>query len=317
MRSAAHGRKSRAAFTRSAPSRRDAAPLGWPSGGSCWTPTGPAAAARLPDRADVAQLVEHFTRNEGVPGSNPGVGSSWRFPRRPGPELKLACPNFGRQIPTIVRSRSYAWVVDFRRPLRVITPTLDGDVLAALAGGEIEVSGRELHRLVGHSSEEGVRKAADRLVRQGIVKERLMGRTRLYALNREHLAAEPVQHLASLRAQLIERLRQEIAGWDVPAAAAVLFGSVSRKTASETSDVDILMVRARTVGTEDIAWREQLERLSRDVASWTGNDARIIEFSETELLTRSPPVALEALSDGIDLLRGRQLLRRLKQAERE
>ena len=25
--------------------------------------------------ADVAQLVEHFTRNEGVPGSNPGVGS--------------------------------------------------------------------------------------------------------------------------------------------------------------------------------------------------------------------------------------------------
>src|SRR6266508_7009853 len=25
-------------------------------------------------RADVAQLVEHFTRNEGVPGSSPGVG---------------------------------------------------------------------------------------------------------------------------------------------------------------------------------------------------------------------------------------------------
>ena len=25
--------------------------------------------------ADVAQLVEHFTRNEGVPGSSPGVGS--------------------------------------------------------------------------------------------------------------------------------------------------------------------------------------------------------------------------------------------------
>ena len=26
--------------------------------------------------ADVAQLVEHFTRNEGVPGSSPGVGSA-------------------------------------------------------------------------------------------------------------------------------------------------------------------------------------------------------------------------------------------------
>ena len=28
--------------------------------------------------ADVAQLVEHFTRNEGVPGSSPGVGSQKR-----------------------------------------------------------------------------------------------------------------------------------------------------------------------------------------------------------------------------------------------
>jgi hypothetical protein len=28
----------------------------------------------IPAHADVAQLVEHFTRNEGVPGSSPGVG---------------------------------------------------------------------------------------------------------------------------------------------------------------------------------------------------------------------------------------------------
>src|SRR3954447_834138 len=29
--------------------------------------------------AGVAQLVEHFIRNEGVPGSSPGVGSQMRF----------------------------------------------------------------------------------------------------------------------------------------------------------------------------------------------------------------------------------------------
>ena len=34
-----------------------------------------AAGPRLNGHADVAQLVEHFTRNEGVPGSSPGVGS--------------------------------------------------------------------------------------------------------------------------------------------------------------------------------------------------------------------------------------------------
>src|SRR6476661_167045 len=31
-----------------------------------------------PPRADVAQLVEHFTRNEGVSGSNPLVGFPYR-----------------------------------------------------------------------------------------------------------------------------------------------------------------------------------------------------------------------------------------------
>jgi hypothetical protein len=36
-------------------------------------PPAPALPFRTP-LADVAQLVEHFTRNEGVPGSSPGVG---------------------------------------------------------------------------------------------------------------------------------------------------------------------------------------------------------------------------------------------------
>jgi hypothetical protein len=50
--------------------------------------TGGSIAVRLPPPAakkmllcrtyaDVAQLVEHFTRNEGVPGSSPGVGSGF------------------------------------------------------------------------------------------------------------------------------------------------------------------------------------------------------------------------------------------------
>jgi hypothetical protein len=45
-----------------------------------------AAAARYDAlRADIAQLVEHFTRNEGVPGSSPGVG----LPRRSHGEARM------------------------------------------------------------------------------------------------------------------------------------------------------------------------------------------------------------------------------------
>ena len=50
--------------------------------------------------ADVAQLVEHFTRNEGVPGSSPGVGlekaSKWPIIRdrvdRREREVSRMCP---------------------------------------------------------------------------------------------------------------------------------------------------------------------------------------------------------------------------------
>lgn len=205
--------------------------------------------------------------------------------------------------------------MDFRRPLRVIAPSLDGDVLAALARGEVEVSGRELHRLVGHASEEGVRRAAERLTRQGIVRRRLVGRSRLYSLNREHLAAVPVQHLANLRGQLIERLRDAVAGWNPPPTAVVLFGSVARGTAAESSDLDLLVIRNPDVDPEFDAWSEQVSQLAHKATAWTGNDTRILELSEDDVLSAEPePVVLEALTQGIDLVGGRALHRRLKRS---
>ena len=43
------------------------------------TPRRPLKYRESPANADVAQLVEHFTRNEGVPGSIPGVGFIYLF----------------------------------------------------------------------------------------------------------------------------------------------------------------------------------------------------------------------------------------------
>src|SRR5579859_3021128 len=98
--------------------------------------------------------------------------------------------------------------MDYRRTLLVITPTLDGDVLATLARGELELTGRELARQVRHGSTEGIRRAADRLVSQGVVSRRAVGGAHLYKLNREHLAAPFIEGLAGLRELLIARLRE-------------------------------------------------------------------------------------------------------------
>ena len=50
--------------------------------------------ARIPAQADVAQLVEHFTRNEGVRGSNPRVGSRKRVSREALRDAATICSLF-------------------------------------------------------------------------------------------------------------------------------------------------------------------------------------------------------------------------------
>jgi len=202
--------------------------------------------------------------------------------------------------------------MDFRRPLTVVTPTLDGDVLSVLAGADEEFSGRRLHRMVSNGSENGVRNAAERLVAQGVVSSRRAGRANLYRLNRDHLAAPHIEGLATLRAQLFERLRKAIASWQAPPRWAMVFGSVARGEAGPLSDLDLLVVRSREDGEDDPGWRAQLDLLEELAAAWTGNEAQILEYSEDELGDAAVVSVLErALAEGIELHGSRRSLRLL------
>jgi len=184
--------------------------------------------------------------------------------------------------------------------------------LAALAQGDLELSGRELARQVGYGSTEGIRRAADRLVTQGTVLRRAAGGAHLYRLNREHLAARHVEGLANARGELIERLRTVLAGWSQPAEIALLFGSAARGEATADSDLDLLIIRARGVDPDSDAWRTQLFDLQRSATAWTGNDARVVEYSEEELSGPNPePLLQEAIADGIELFGSRRTLKRL------
>jgi predicted nucleotidyltransferase len=202
--------------------------------------------------------------------------------------------------------------MDFRRPLSVVAPTLDGDVLGVLAGAEEEFTGRRIHRVLGHGSEHGVRKAADRLVEQGIVTRRQAGQAKLYSLNRSHLAAPYVEGLGTLRAQLVQRLKDAVAGWKKPPAVVFLFGSVARGEAGAESDLDLLVVRRFDTKEETPRWQEQLADLEREATIWTGNEARIIEYGKRELAEAEVRSVVEgALEDGVAIFGTRQRLRRL------
>jgi predicted nucleotidyltransferase len=206
--------------------------------------------------------------------------------------------------------------MDFRHPLKVITPTLDGDVLTVLGRAEQELSGREVHRLVGHSSEQGVRRTLNRLAEQGIVLRRAAGRANLYSLNREHLAAPSVERLAVLRLELIRRLREAIAAWAVAPLAAVLFGSVARGEAGPDSDLDLLVVRRSEHDADDPEWSGQLMELQRAVTAWTGNRARVLELAADEV-SAADRVVGDALAEGIAIGGAESELRGLADPGRE
>jgi hypothetical protein len=201
--------------------------------------------------------------------------------------------------------------MDFRRPLQVITPTLDGDVLTVLARAEAEMTGRELQRVIGRGSHQGIRNAADRLAEQGVVARRSAGNANLYQLNRDHVAASWIEGLASLPAQVLDRLRDAINEWRQPPVLVVLFGSVARGEATRGSDLDLLVVRPADCGPDEPVWQQQLSMLQTHASAWTGNDTRILEFGEQELTDGEPQQVLtDAARDGIELYGTLRLLRR-------
>jgi predicted nucleotidyltransferase len=201
--------------------------------------------------------------------------------------------------------------MDFRRPLQAVTPTLDGDVLSVLARADVEMTGRELHRVIGHGSHQGIRNAADRLVQQGVVSRRPAGNANLYRLNRDHVAAAWIEGLANLPAQVLDRLRDAINRWEQRPILVVLFGSVARGEATPQSDLDLLVVRPADREPDERAWQEQLSKLQAHATAWTGNDARVLEFGEQELTDGDPQqVVADATRDGIELYGALRLLHR-------
>jgi hypothetical protein len=201
--------------------------------------------------------------------------------------------------------------VDLARPFGVITPTVDGDVLAALAGADAAFTGRQVHQLVGRHSESGVRKALHRLVGQGTVTAHRVGQADVYTLNRDHLAAPYVVGLAALRSELLSRMADEMRSWTVRPMFAALFGSAARGDMTEESDIDLFVVRPDTIDIDDGEWRAQLDGLSQRVHGWTGNDTRVFELGEEEVrtgLAQRARVLRDVRADGFTLFGPRSYL---------
>jgi predicted nucleotidyltransferase len=127
------------------------------------------------------------------------------------------------------------------------------------------------------------------------------------------MAWPAVEILCSLRATLLDRLRERIRSWPIPPRAAALFGSAARGDGGVDSDIDVLLVRPDEVDEADEAWCQQIDMLRDRVEAWTGNHCQIYEVDGPGLrehVQRDEPIVMTWRQDAISLF-GEDLRRML------
>lgn len=200
-------------------------------------------------------------------------------------------------------------------PLSTITPTVDGDVLAVLAGADDWFTISRLQHLIPDRSRQGIRKALARLSVQGIVDTMTAGTTHTYRLNRDHLAAPAITELASMKAALIDRLRIELDRWTPRPEFAALFGSAARGRMSTSSDIDLFLLHPDS---DSSGWEVAVDDLTGRVGRWTGNvvNALVMTADEARDAAHAEPVLQEIGEFAIPLAGSLNGFRRLTDAIR-
>jgi predicted transcriptional regulator len=194
--------------------------------------------------------------------------------------------------------------MDVSRPYAAVVPSLDGDVLVALARVTKPLTGREIAQLAHRGSPSSVAAVLDRLVEHGLVLREKAGRANLHRLNREHVAAAAVEALAKARSSLFERIGRHVETWDPPVVNVTLFGSTARGDGDTRSDIDLLVVRPSDVAEGHPGWSAQIDDLTEAIFTWTGNHAAIIQTGQDRLSSFAAtltPIVDSLERDGIDL----------------
>lgn len=172
--------------------------------------------------------------------------------------------------------------MNLTEPMTSVIPGAHGQVLQAIAKTKKPLTARQVALLTeGGTTKRRANDVLQELTEAGIVLRQDSAPSYLYTLNYDHLAAEGILALANMRERLLERIRLDIQTWNWKPVAVYLFGSTAKGTASEQSDIDLLVLRPRQRPEEE--WDDQLSDMTENVHRWSGNYCEILELSEKEL----------------------------------
>lgn len=172
--------------------------------------------------------------------------------------------------------------MNLSEPMASVIPGAHGQVLQVLAKTTKPLTARQVALLTdGRISKRRANDVLQELAQAGVVLRQDSAPSYLYTLNLDHLAADAVVSLATMRERLFDRVQHDLSGWRWKPAAAYLFGSMADGTATALSDIDLLVLRPPECPEGE--WDEQLSALSESVHRWTGNQCEILDLTETEL----------------------------------
>lgn len=172
--------------------------------------------------------------------------------------------------------------MEVQNPLRSLAPAVDADVLFALHGTHVPLTGERVAKLAGRSGTQ-VRQVLRRLSAEGLVLAEPVGRATTYALNREHVLAPVVDAAVRAPGATESRIAERFAAWPVPPIAAAVFGSFARRDGDAGSDLDLFLVRPDDVLDDDEAWAICRHDLAVSAEAWSGNRVQVLELSAAEL----------------------------------
>lgn len=195
--------------------------------------------------------------------------------------------------------------MQLQNPLRAICPTLEADVLMALANGRPSTPGHLVRERGIKASVSGTRRCLERLEESGIVLGIRVGNRIEFALNLSHMLAGVIAEASQGRERFTRFISRAIAKWHEEPLQVTLFGSAARGDMRNDSDIDLLFIIDDGAGDE---LYEQIGNLALDVYRLTGNDVRPMIYEAAEV--RAAPIFDSILREGVHVHGDRHWLSR-------
>ena len=198
--------------------------------------------------------------------------------------------------------------MDVNQPFGGVIPGARGAVLAALLRTGEQLTGRQVHGVVGGHSLGAVQDALKAWERLGVVESRAVGRAYVYRVEEDHVAVAPLRMLLDPIATLSEVVRESVDDVDsvVLCAPSAQSGSGAASGAEpDAGDLHLAVIARET-------W-DQEDDLREEVRVRMGNECDVSVYtpaSFADAVAADDPAAVDIVQDGVALVGSKPCRRR-------